>query len=67
MGKYIELHDAYLSIVESLTHAGIANKADVQILWVNAVELEETDDIGRILNRRGGRPHRTGRLSASAV
>ncbi len=49
VGKYIELHDAYLSIAEALTHAGIANKLDVDILWVNAVELEETGDTASIL------------------
>ncbi len=54
VGKYIELHDAYLSIVESLTHAGIANRADVQILWINAVELEETCDLGPILGEADG-------------
>lgn len=39
VGKYVELHDAYLSIVESLHHGGIANAADVNIQWVNAEEL----------------------------
>ena len=53
-GKYIALHDAYLSIVESLTHAGIANKADVEIIWVNAVELEEADDLEPILGAADG-------------
>ena len=54
VGKYIELHDAYLSIVESLTHAGIANNLDVQILWINAVDLEETDDIDAMLKDAHG-------------
>jgi len=54
VGKYTELHDAYLSIVESLTHAGIANRADVQILWVNAVELEETCDVASLLGEADG-------------
>ena len=54
VGKYTELHDAYLSIVESLTHAGIANKADVEILWVNAVALEEACDLGAILGEADG-------------
>ncbi|MDD5018232.1 MAG: CTP synthase [Eubacteriales bacterium] len=49
VGKYIELHDAYLSIAESLTHAGIANNVDVEILWINAVDFEETDDISSML------------------
>lgn len=42
VGKYVELHDAYLSVVESLEHAGIANDADVRIRWVNAENV--TDD-----------------------
>lgn len=39
VGKYIELHDAYLSIVESLVHGGIANRAKVRIKWVQAEEV----------------------------
>ena len=54
VGKYIDLHDAYLSICESLTHAGIANRLDVEILWVNAVDLEETDDVSKILHEADG-------------
>ena len=33
VGKYVELPDAYLSIVEALTHGGIANQAKVHIRW----------------------------------
>jgi CTP synthase len=36
VGKYVELHDAYLSIVESLHHAGIHHSAVVEIDWINA-------------------------------
>jgi CTP synthase len=54
VGKYIDLHDAYLSICESLTHAGIANNLDVEILWINAVDLEEAADISRILKDADG-------------
>jgi len=43
VGKYVELHDAYLSIVESLHHAGIHNGADVKIRWVNAEDAETQD------------------------
>ncbi len=35
-GKYIELHDAYKSIYESLNHAGIANKAKIKLRKVSA-------------------------------
>jgi CTP synthase len=39
VGKYVALHDAYLSIVESLGHAGIDADAEVNIRWVNAEEI----------------------------
>ncbi|PZD96465.1 CTP synthase [Paenibacillus sambharensis] len=39
VGKYVALHDAYLSIVESLGHAGIDADSEVQIRWVNAEEV----------------------------
>jgi len=42
-GKYTEMPDAYLSLLESLTHAGIANDARVNIKWINAEELAEGD------------------------
>ncbi len=42
VGKYTELHDAYLSVVESLIHGGIANETDVTIDWVDSETL--TDD-----------------------
>ncbi|WP_168123088.1 CTP synthase [Paenibacillus sp. HB172176] len=42
VGKYVALHDAYLSIVESLGHAGIAEDSEIKIRWVDAENL--TDD-----------------------
>ena len=41
VGKYIELHDAYLSIVEALQHGGIANKTRVKIRWIQAQDITE--------------------------
>ena len=41
VGKYVELHDAYLSIVEALYHAGIHHGTDVQVDWINAQDVEE--------------------------
>ncbi|MGL4663287.1 MAG: CTP synthase [Culicoidibacterales bacterium] len=38
VGKYVELQDAYLSVAESLRHAGYANDASVEIIWVNSEE-----------------------------
>ncbi len=40
VGKYVELHDAYMSVKESLAHAGIANDVEVDIRWVHAEDLE---------------------------
>ncbi|ADV68286.1 CTP synthase [Deinococcus maricopensis] len=39
-GKYTAMPDAYLSLLESLTHAGVANGARVNVKWVNAEEIE---------------------------
>lgn len=36
VGKYVELPDAYISVVEALKHAGFAHDADVDIKWINA-------------------------------
>ncbi|MCW5878653.1 MAG: CTP synthase [Anaerolineales bacterium] len=41
VGKYVELHDAYMSVRESLYHAGLAVGVQVEIDWVNSVELEK--------------------------
>jgi CTP synthase len=41
VGKYISLRDAYLSVVEALYHAGIANGVKVEIQWVDSQMLEE--------------------------
>ena len=36
VGKYIQLHDAYISVVEALKHGGIASRAVVHIKWVDS-------------------------------
>ncbi len=43
VGKYIELHDAYISVVEALNHGGLANDANVNIKWVNSTEVTESN------------------------
>jgi CTP synthase len=40
VGKYVDLPDAYLSVVESLKHAAAANGAKVEIRWIPAEEVE---------------------------
>ena len=42
-GKYVRLHDAYLSVAEALTHAGFENAAKVEIEWVDSEKLTDAD------------------------
>ena len=39
VGKYVQLHDAYLSVAEALRHAGYALDADVKIRWIDSETL----------------------------
>lgn len=48
VGKYISLHDAYISVVEALKHGGIAERATVNIKWVDS-ELLNEENINQIL------------------
>ena len=41
VGKYVELPDAYLSIVEALTHGGIANLAKVHVRWIQSADVTQ--------------------------
>ncbi|MEM9895267.1 MAG: CTP synthase [Bacteroidota bacterium] len=41
VGKYVELQDAYKSIVESFIHAGSANECKVNLVWIHAEEVEK--------------------------
>jgi CTP synthase len=42
-GKYVELQDAYKSIIASFIHAGIENDIRVKLIWINSEDLEEKD------------------------
>ena len=48
VGKYIQLHDAYISVVESLKHGGVANRASVNIKWIDS-ETVTPENIGELL------------------
>ena len=41
VGKYVELHDSYLSVVEALTHGGIENDVKVDIRWVDSEQVDD--------------------------
>ena len=43
VGKYVQLHDAYLSVVEALNHSGFALNAHVTIEWIDSEELSESN------------------------
>ncbi|MGH8335310.1 MAG: CTP synthase, partial [Gammaproteobacteria bacterium] len=40
-GKYVQLHDAYKSISEAFVHAGAANNARVELVWIDAEEVQK--------------------------
>ena len=48
VGKYIQLHDAYLSVVEALKHGGIAAHANVKIRWVDSEEVNK-ENVAQVL------------------
>lgn len=50
VGKYVKLHDAYLSVSESLKHAGYECDCHVNILWINSERLTE-ENVARRLSK----------------
>lgn len=48
-GKYTKLSDAYISVVESLKHAGYANDAQIEIKWINSEDCIEYDKAKELL------------------
>ena len=53
VGKYVKLHDAYLSVVESLHHAGYENSAHVSIQWIDSEQISR-DNSASILSGCNG-------------
>ena len=47
VGKYTQLHDAYISVVEALKHGGVYNSCDVTIKWIDSetVTPETADEL----------------------
>tara|TARA_B100000700_G_scaffold230954_1_gene255537 strand:- start:33 stop:1682 length:1650 start_codon:yes stop_codon:yes gene_type:complete len=43
VGKYVELQDSYLSVKESLIHAGVSNQTEIQIEWINSEEIKSSN------------------------
>ena len=40
IGKYVDLHDAYLSVIESLKHAGFHHGAQIEVVWIQVEDVE---------------------------
>ncbi|MBY5033514.1 CTP synthase [Streptococcus gallolyticus] len=53
VGKYVELPDAYLSVVEALKHSGFVNDAAIDLKWVNAAEVT-ADNIAELVGDADG-------------
>ncbi len=54
VGKYTELHDAYISVVEALKHAGYKHNVKVKINWVDSEQLEKDVDLKEVLKNSKG-------------
>lgn len=54
VGKYVDLHDAYLSVAESLRHAGFKFNKKVKINWINSEKLEELENLDEIFKTTNG-------------
>jgi len=44
VGKYVELHDAYISVCEALKHAALKHQSSLEIIWIHSANLEEGKD-----------------------
>ena len=53
VGKYIKLHDAYLSIVEALKHAGYAHGVTVELEWIDSEEITPENVASRLEGVQG--------------
>ena len=49
VGKYTDLKDAYLSIVEALNHGGYHCKRNIELKWISSDELDDVEKCGKIL------------------
>ncbi|MFI3260415.1 MAG: CTP synthase [bacterium] len=54
VGKYVELEDAYLSVKESLKHAGYKYNTKININWVDSEALEKESDLNKIFKNSKG-------------
>lgn len=53
VGKYVKLHDSYLSVSEALSHAGWANGTNVNVMWIDSETITD-ENVGKVLERCDG-------------
>ena len=53
VGKYVELPDAYISVTEALKHAGYPADSDIELDWVNANDLDDSNAAARLKDAHG--------------
>ena len=53
VGKYVQLQDAYLSVVEALRHAAIHHGRNLEIIWVDAETLRQEEITSRLESADG--------------
>ena len=54
VGKYVRLHDAYISVVEALKHAGYENGVNVDIKWVDSEKITDFQKAEKLLSDADG-------------
>ena len=53
VGKYVALHDAYLSVAEALKHGGIVNRVNVNIHWIEAEDITKDNVYEKLESMHG--------------
>lgn len=53
VGKYVELHDAYKSIVEALIHAGAVNETKIKIEWIHSEHINKKNIAEKLIDCKG--------------
>ncbi len=53
IGKYVHLKDSYKSLYEAIYHAGVHNKANVKIKWIDSETINKKN-VGELLNKAAG-------------
>ena len=53
VGKYVTLHDAYLSVCEAIKHAGYFHHVKIKVKWINSAELNESNAVELLSDCQG--------------